>query len=108
MVAALRRLKGFGRRGRAVKLLSKLVLLLVGNSPGQTYHLEKVTTEGKHSVIHHGYCIVLYIFVVIVYLYVVRLILCLKSKGLRRRVTGAPKVHSTTDANPGVDGFGKC
>jgi len=57
----------------------------------------------KHSVLHHGYSIVLYVFVSIICLYaVVRLILCLKSKGYCRRVAGALKVHPSTDANPGV------
>jgi hypothetical protein len=68
-------------------------------------HILEHDWREKHSVLHHGYSIILYIFVVIVCLYVVvRLILCLKSKGLCRRVAGAPKVHSTTDTNTGAAG----
>ena len=61
----------------------------------------------KNTVLHHGYSIVLYVFVSIVCLYVVvRLILCLKSKGFCRTVAGALKVHPSTDENPGVAGSG--
>jgi hypothetical protein len=70
-------------------------------------HILEHEWREKHSIMHHGYSIALYIFVVIVCLYVVvHLMLCLKSKGLCRRVAGVLKVHSTTDANPGAAGSG--
>jgi len=73
--------------------------------------LERHTLEHewqeKHSVLHQGYSIVLYIFVVLVCLYIaIRLILCLKTKGTCRRVAGALKLHSTSNANPGSEGSG--
>jgi hypothetical protein len=62
----------------------------------------------KHSAQHHGYSIVLYIVISIVILYViVRLILCMRSKGLCRRLAGTLKIHPTSDENPRVMGSGK-
>ena len=61
----------------------------------------------KHSTQHHGYSIVLYIVVSMVFLYIlVRLVLCIKSKGLCRRVAGALKIHSSSDEDPRVTGSG--
>lgn len=66
--------------------------------------LEKHTLEHdwkeKHSVLYHGYSTVVYIIVVLVCVYiVVRLIMCMKSKGLCQRVVGAFQVRSSTTAN---------
>jgi hypothetical protein len=70
-------------------------------------HILEHEWKEKHSVLHHGYSIVLYIFIVLVCLYIaVRLILCLKSKGTCRRVAGTLNFHSTLDANPGTAGSG--
>ena len=70
-------------------------------------HILEHEWKEKHSILHHGYSVVLYIFIVLVFLYIaVRLILCLKSKGTCRRVAGVLKFHSTTDANPGAAGSG--
>jgi hypothetical protein len=70
-------------------------------------HILQHEWREKHSVLHHGYSIALYIFNVYVCLYVVvRLILCLKSKGTCQRVAGTLTFHSTTDANPGAVGLG--
>ena len=61
----------------------------------------------KHSTQHHGYSIVLYIVFSMVFLYIlVRLVLCIKSKGLCRRVAGALKIHSSSDGDPRVTGSG--
>jgi hypothetical protein len=67
-------------------------------------HILEHEWKEKHSVLQHGYSIVLYIFVIMVCLYIaVHLILCLKSKGTCRRVAGALKFHCTTNANPGSE-----
>ena len=56
----------------------------------------------KHSVVHHGYSIILYILIVLVCLYiVVRVILCLRAKGTCQRVAGALKFHSAPEAPSG-------
>jgi hypothetical protein len=61
----------------------------------------------KHSAQHHRYSIVLYIVISIVLLYVfVRLILCIRSKGLCWRLAGALKIHPASDENPRVTGSG--
>jgi hypothetical protein len=59
----------------------------------------------KHSAQHHGYSIILYIVISLVILYVVvRLILCMKSKELCRRLAGTLKIHPNSDENPRVTG----
>ena len=61
----------------------------------------------KHSVLHHGYSIALYNFVILACLYiVVRLILCLKARGTCRRVADTLKVYGTTNASQDSEGSG--
>jgi nucleoside diphosphate kinase len=68
-------------------------------------HILEHEWKEKHSSQHHGYSIVLYIVVSMVFLYIfVRLVLCIKSKGLCRRVAGALKIHSSSDETPRVTG----
>lgn len=56
----------------------------------------------KHLTSHHGYSIVLYTLITLVVLYVIiRLILCLYSKGTCRRMAGAFKSHTSPDASSG-------
>ena len=61
--------------------------------------------EGKHSILHHGYFILLYIFIVIVCLYVIiRLILWLNSKGICRRVAAALNLRSSNKVDQAIAG----
>lgn len=70
-------------------------------------HILEHKWREKHSVLHHGYSIVLYIFTVLVCLYiVVRLILCWKSKGTSWKVVSMLKFLSTTNVNPRSAGLG--
>ena len=65
-------------------------------------HVLEHEWKEKHSALHHGYSTVFYILLVLVVLYIViRLILCLRSKGTCRRMAGALKFHSAPDASSG-------
>jgi hypothetical protein len=56
----------------------------------------------KHSVTHKSFSIVLYILIVLICLYfVIRLILCVKSRGTCRRGADILKLHSTPDPTSG-------
>ena len=61
----------------------------------------------KHSVLHHGYSIALYVFVTLICLYtVIRIILCCKAKGACRSVAGALRPLCSSDSNPNSGGLG--
>jgi hypothetical protein len=61
----------------------------------------------KHSVLHHGYSIALYVFVTLISLYTaMRIIICCKAKGACRRVVGALRLHCSSDLNPDSGGLG--
>ena len=65
-------------------------------------HVLEHEWEEKHLALHHGYSTVFYILLALVVLcIVIRLILCLKSKGTCRKVAGAFKFHSTPDPSSG-------
>jgi len=61
----------------------------------------------KHSVLHHGYSIALYVFVTLICLYIaIRIILCCKAKGACRRVAGALRPLCSADSNLDSGGSG--
>jgi hypothetical protein len=61
-------------------------------------HVLEHEWKEKHSVVHHGYSIILYILIVLVCLYiVVKVILCWRNKGTCRRVAGALEFHSAPE-----------
>jgi len=65
-------------------------------------HVLEHEWKEKHLAFHHGYSTVFYILLALVVLYIViRLILCLKSKGTCRKVAGAFKFHSAPNAPSG-------
>jgi hypothetical protein len=61
----------------------------------------------RHSAQHFGYSIVFYIVIVVLILYVViRLVLCIRSKRICRRVAGALKIHPENREDPRDMGSG--
>jgi len=61
----------------------------------------------KHSVLHHGYSIALYVFVTLICLYIaIRIILCCKARGACRIVAGALRPLCSSDSNPDSGGLG--
>jgi hypothetical protein len=63
--------------------------------------------ERKHSTIHHGYSIALYVTVSFLCLYVAfRILRCVLARGLCRGVAGALRLASRVPANPEFTGSG--
>jgi len=65
-------------------------------------HVLEHEWKEKHLALNHGYSTVFYILLALVVLYIViRLILCLKSKGTCRKVAGVFKFHPAPDPPSG-------
>jgi hypothetical protein len=65
-------------------------------------HVLEHEWKEKHSTIHYGYSIGLYVIIGLLCFYIVfRLIHCMNSRGTCQRVAGVLKLTSRVEANPG-------